>query len=440
MAYTPGQKLEGEEEEAQGGGGAGAPTAPTISGPSIGSTASVGGTVAGSSPVGQSNASGGGAGTGFVNIDKYIGANKGVGQDVKARGDQALDKDAGAFGAKASETQANIDANKDKIVKDPSALVGGVLGATGDEQKAAAIKTAQDALAASFSGAAAVDYDVGNTDEVKKANALGNAQSAGKQIAQDNNTLSQYGTGLQAIDAAIYGSQQEAPELQQVADRVKTQTGDQQTRAGTIAADAATTAGAIGKSAADTRQAFVDKAGALQGDARAKAIAAQAEEDARRTSIESDNADIRAQNEAAQVFNVDSLPATQIAEGMMSSNAKAEDIAKATKNMTPEELERYRAIREKYGPKFNPYMAADLAKGWQPGAQKAESVYTPGSGMADASSFLDANGLSAIGAVLGDQNMANTVAGPAYQAGQVTRDAAYEAQQRAQRRKQQRSV
>ncbi len=439
MAYTPGQKLEGEEEQEAPGGQA--PAAPTISGPAaVGGNPSVGGTVAGSSPVGQSNASGGGAGTGFVNIDKYLGANKGVGQEVKARGDKALDADAGAFGSKAGETQANVDANKSKIVKDSAAVVGGVMGATDEASKAAAIKTAQDAIGATMSGATSVDYDVGNTDEVKKANALGNAQSAGKQIAQDNGTLSQYGTGLQAIDAALYGSQQEAPALQSVADRTKAQIGEQKTTAGTIATDASSTAAAIAKGAADTRQAFVNRAAGMQGDAQAKAIAAQAADDARRASIESDNADIRSKNERAQQFDVDSLPQMQIAEGMMSSNANTNDIKKATEGMTPEALERYRAIREKYGPKFNPYMAADLANGWQPGAQLAESTFVPGSGMADSSSFLDANGLSAIGAVLGDQNMANTKAGPAYVGGTVQRDAAYEQQQRAMRNKQQRGA
>lgn len=425
MASTPGQKLEGEEEESQGQ----APAAPTISGPAaVGGSPSVGGTVAGSSAVGQSNASSGGAGTGYVNIDKYLGANKGVGQDVKARGDQALDKDAGAFGVKADETQANVDANKSKIVKDPNAVVGGVMGATDEASKAAAIKAAQDAIASTFDGAGAVDYDVGNTEEVKKAAAFGNAQSAGKQIAQDNGTLSQYGTGLQAIDAAIYGSSQEAGALQSVADRTKGQVEGQITKAGEIATDAGATAASIKAAADATRQAFADKAAALQGDARSKAIAAQAADDARRNSVAGENEAIRAQNEYASQFRVDDLPQDQIAQGMMSSNANADDIKKATAGMSPEVLERYRAIREKYGPKFNPYMAADLANGWHPGAQKTESKYVEGSGMADASSFLDANGLSAIGAVLGDQNMANTKAGPAYQEGRVERDAAYAAQ------------
>lgn len=432
MAYTPGQKLEGEEEEAQGGG-TGAPAAPTISGPAaVGGNPSVGGTVAGSSPVAQSNASGGGAGTGFVNIDKYLGANKGVGQEVKKRGDSALDKDAGAFGTAAATTQANVDANKGKVVSDPNAVVSGVLGATSEEQKAAAIKAAQDAISSTFQGPGSVAYDIGNTEDAKRANALGNAQSAGKQIAQDTGTMSQYGTGLQAIDAAIYGSSQENDALKSVADRTKSQVGDQTTKAGAIAADAGATAESIKAQAAATRKAFADRAAALQEDARNKAIAAQAADDAQAAGVAGENESIRAQNEYNSQFRVEDLPQDKIQEGMMSSNANTNDIKKATAGMSPEELERYRAIRDKYGPKFNPYMAADLARGWQPGAQMAESVYTAGSGMADASSFLDANGLSAIGAVLGDENMANTKAGPAYQAGTVQRDAAYAAQVAAQ--------
>jgi hypothetical protein len=423
MAYTPGQKLEGEEEKDEAMGGQ-APAAPTISGPAVGGTASVGGTVAGSSPVAQSNASGGGAGTGFVNIDKYLSANKGASQQVKSKADSALDKDAGAFGAEAEKVSSNIDAQTKPVV-DPNAVVGSVLGAGSEEQKQAAIKAAQDAINASFQGPGAVDYDIGNTEDVKRANALGNAQGAGKQIAQDNNTLATYGTGMQAIDAALYGSQQEAPALAQVRERTKSQVDTQATKAGELATKAGATAEAVKNQAEATRRAFMERAEALRGDSRSKAAAAQAADDSRRASIENENANIRARNQAAATFNVDNLPQDLVAQGMMSTVANTDQVKKATAGLTPDELERYRAIRAKHGPKFNPQMAADLARGWTPGEQLAESRYVAGSGMADASSFLDANGLSAIGAVLGDQNMANTKAGPAYQESKVEQDAGY---------------
>lgn len=350
MAYTPGQKLEGEEDEAQGGQ---APAAPTISGPAaVGGNPSVGGTVAGSSPVAQSNASGGGAGTGFVNIDQYLGANKGVGQAVKAKGDEALDKDYKAFSGKADETKTNIATNKTKIVGDPSSLVGGVLGATGEDQKAAAIKTAQDAIGATFSGASTVDYDVGNTEDAKRANALGNANSAGKQIAKDSNTLSQYGTGLQAIDAALYGSAQEAPALQSVAERSKSQIGSEKNSAADIAEKAAITAANIKGSADNTRKAFETKRDELFSDADAKATAA---------------------NEKTQADYRDKI---------LRDPVTGEVVA--------------------------------VPEGQKVGAWEGND------GNATRENFLDANGLSAIGSVIGDSQLAATMAGPAYESGRYT--------------------
>jgi hypothetical protein len=59
--------------------------------------------------MGQQNG-GGGAGTGFTNIDRVLNANKGAAGAVKARADQALSNDAGAFGTKLGESTEQMNA------------------------------------------------------------------------------------------------------------------------------------------------------------------------------------------------------------------------------------------------------------------------------------------------------------------------------------------
>lgn len=267
MAYVPGQKLDEEQQAAQASG---APPAP-----SIGSTPGFGGSAVGSSPVAQSNGSQGGAGTGFTNIDQYLGANKGAGAQVKAAGDKALGADAGAFSA-ANKTVADNVASQNKPIVDPNKLVSSVV----DGGKEAAITSAKNIMANTFKGPGTVDYNVGNTEQMKQAQALGNAQSAGTQLAKNNGPLLGYGqTGLSAIDSAIYGSQQEkGAGVDAVAAARGSQVDSQTAAKGATEKSATDTAAAIKKQADDVRSAFQTKAGDLYKEAQDKASAANAQE------------------------------------------------------------------------------------------------------------------------------------------------------------------
>ena len=133
MAYVPGQRLGEEQEQMQ------APQVAGPSAPSIGNVGGAGGGAAGSSEVAQANGPQGG--TGFVNIDKYLAANKGAGQEVKARADKALANDQSAFSSKLNTATAQMKAN-DKPYTDPSQLVSNVTGASNQEAQAAAIAAA----------------------------------------------------------------------------------------------------------------------------------------------------------------------------------------------------------------------------------------------------------------------------------------------------------
>jgi hypothetical protein len=320
----------------------------------MGSTASVGGTVAGSSEVAQQNGSQGGAGTGFVNIDKYLNANRGAGGAVKARADQALAKDAGAFGTKLGD--ATTAMNAAPSVSDPTKLVSDVLGTTtpgsdfgnssadkgttvargtpSADLQADAIAAAKAALGATYTAPLEVGHDVGNTADAKRAAALADSKTAGKQIATDNGTLASYGTGLQAIDRAIYGSAGEAPTLGQAATALDAQTADQGAKSTAFATASKGKSDALTKNKEEIRGAFMSEADKIKAKAQADADAALAEQSRAKTDI---------------------IPT-----------------------------------------------AADRA------------TWDPGSGDPTAANFLDAGGLNAIGSVLGDDALINTKAGPAY--------------------------
>lgn len=276
MAYVPGQKLNEDQ-----------PQAPQVSGPSapsVGGVAGAGGGAAGSSEVSTSNATQGGGGTGFVNIDKYLAANKGAGQDVKARADKAMANDAAAFGNKLNTATAQMKSAQTPYT-DPSQLVSNVTGASNADAQAAAVKAAQDVLNASYGGPKEVGYDIGNTDEAKRAKALSNAQSAGKQIAADNGTLAQYGTGLSAIDRAIYGSSGEVGALNDAKAAAVNQVEQQKTKAHHFGQEAEGTAQDIAQRAADAKAAFGGAADKIKSDAQAAADKANAERDKAKGSL-----------------------------------------------------------------------------------------------------------------------------------------------------------
>lgn len=382
MAYTPGNPF-GEEEEQIGGAGA-----PSVSAPSVGSTSSVGGTVAGSSPVAQQNTAGG---TGFTNIDRVLAANKGASGAVKQRADQALAKDAGAFSTKLGDATTQMNAQPGvvdpaKLVQDVMASVSGVtdMGAAGSgtpqmgsgvqntadlgkattsvyqqpasgaqnetkgktiqrgtpgstaDVQAKAIEAATNALNAQYTAPMEVGYDVGNTEEAKRAKALSDSKTAGKQIAADTGTLAGY-TGLDAIDRAIYGSAQEQPTLQAAAQAADAQFGGQTAQSNAFAEQSKGKADALAKNRADIATAFGAEAGKLKTEAQTAA-----------------------------------------------DNANTGD----------------NALFSTKGEK---------------------DTWTPGSGPAQADQFVNAAGLNAIGKVLGDQSLMDVKAGPAYVAGTLTK-------------------
>ncbi len=417
MAYVPGQKIDdGTQEGAQAPG---APAAPSISGPSMGSTASVGGSAAGSSPIAQPSAPG--VGTGFTNIDSYLNANKGASGAVKTAADKALATDSTAFGTAKKTVDDNVAAQNKPIV-DPSKLVDSAL--TGG---AAGIDAAKGVIGNTFKGPGTVDYNIGNTDQMKQAQSLGNSASAGTQLAQNHGPLLGYQqSGLNAIDAAVYGSQQEKPTLDNVVSATKGQVESQNTAKGATEKAAGDTAASIAKQAADTKAAFQAKAASLQGDAHTKAVAAQAASDAAQAAMGMTNQKIRDSNNQNRDFNVGQIGDTSagnrgsyvdpktgktVYEGESGAATK-----QATNGMSPEELQRFQAIKAA-NPNVSSSYAADKARNWKAPAEQSLQAWDNGSGLANDSSFLDSNGLSAIGNVLGDQQMAATKAGPAYVAG-----------------------
>ncbi len=447
MAYTPAQQLRDNDKEDQQGQAPGAPAAPSVSGPSLGATSSVGGTVAGSSPAGQSNAlAGKTAGTGFVNIDKYLGANQGASQQVQTAANKALGNDATAFETEAGKVKANVDAQKTPIV-DPNKLVNDVVGGGGQ----AAIDTAKAALAAKFQGPSTVNYDVGNTGDVRKANAYGNAQSAGRQIATDNGTLGQYGTGLSAIDAAIYGSQGEAPTLKNIQGQTKGQVEGEIKQKGDIEAEAGETSNRIAKNAASTRAAFMAQANKLQGDAKTAADNANAASAAARLAKPADR--VTQAETLADPTAGDYLAAGQKED--ISLSKEDEQSASAAANAGHYSPEQYQALRQKMSdekwakrigtskestsrsmewasdlspetqkkivdlqakyPRLTRDALVRLAKRPDPAAATTTAAHwTGGDVPATASNFLDANNLNNIGAVLGDQDLMNQKRGSAY--------------------------
>lgn len=141
-----------------------------------------------------------GAGTGFVNLDRVLGANTGAGQAVTDAGSKALGAKRSGFDSQMNDYGTGLQTAKSKGVFETGELStqqAGDLANTGDTDK----------LKKSITG---LDYgDFGAKDDPansQRINALSNSKSAGRQLATDAGLSSQYGGKLSAIDAAIYGS------------------------------------------------------------------------------------------------------------------------------------------------------------------------------------------------------------------------------------------
>jgi len=241
MAYAPKSQLE-DPNEPQGQ----APGAPTASAPSLGATASMGGTAGNVGSGGlaqQGNAAqgqgGGQAGTGFMNIDRVLGANQNAGADLQKSANETAGAEKATFDKGAADTRAGIAAgtpsfNPGSIVSglttDTSkyadtvhhqAIEGGTIDYTthdlvsGDD-RSAGIKAAQDALSTTYGGPNGYKYDVGNTENAQTLKSMGDARTAGAALAQKGGALAQYNPGLSAIDQAIYGSAGQVGAVKQV--------------------------------------------------------------------------------------------------------------------------------------------------------------------------------------------------------------------------------
>jgi hypothetical protein len=147
----------------------------------------------------QSQSSSLGAGTGFVNIDRMIGANQGIGSHVTSFGGNALKKEGEAFDKKKNETTSQIN----------NAPMPSVQGITGAIQNLGSDPSGQNTimagLNASYSGPKGMTYNIGNTGNIKSANALANSRSTGREIASQTGTLAGYDPRMSAIDSMLYG-------------------------------------------------------------------------------------------------------------------------------------------------------------------------------------------------------------------------------------------
>lgn len=221
MAYTPkmfGKDTE-QDQETLGMGGT-----PALGSSGVGAgTGSLGGGTgvpqAKDAPQAQTTSSLG-PGTGFVNIDRMIGANQGIGSQVSQFGGKALTGEKDAFGKEVKKTSdaikaggANIPSMYDvnNAIKGLTAPASGASSSGGIIDTSAtpglgAYNTIDSALGAKYTGPDAIKYNIGNTGGIKAAQALANNRSTGREIARETGTLASYDPRMSAIDSALYGN------------------------------------------------------------------------------------------------------------------------------------------------------------------------------------------------------------------------------------------
>jgi len=151
-----------------------------------------------------------GPGTGFVNMDRLLGANAGIGNKVAQTGNTALANErknltgeVGKFDKAVSEGSSMIG---NDLTSNIDKLFGG--GATDDDKNAI-----MGGLGATYTGPTAFNYKA--TGSLNEANALGSGKSAGKQLATNAGTaieggLAGYNPNVSALDRALYGTEASA--------------------------------------------------------------------------------------------------------------------------------------------------------------------------------------------------------------------------------------
>lgn len=144
-----------------------------------------------------------GAGTGFVNIDRILGANNTAGRDVLNKSQAAVDAQRKSF----QDEQRQYQTGRDAASKQSSLSAGDLSWNSSDPYNTRIDKGLLDgSLANSIKGINYGDFSPATDSEnTKKADALGNAATAGRQLASDSGQLAQYDGKLSSIDSAIYG-------------------------------------------------------------------------------------------------------------------------------------------------------------------------------------------------------------------------------------------
>lgn len=304
MAYTPLSDLQDPNKEDQNQQPPSAPAPPTISGTSLGSTPSFGGTAGnvGAGGLAQQGSqenktnSAPQAGTGFVNIDKVLEANKNAGQQLNQTARQAMTTERHNFnggfnqimaginsqgapqgnGSNTPDYVGNIGINKTKYQVNPNYLsyqeafpdkkFNGPIYTpiAGSDDRTEAINAAKGAFK-NYQGPDSYDYNIGGSKEAQFLRSLSSPQSIAPALAALNGPMAKYNTGMSAIDQAIYGSNAMQPILNSINQDSSGILQDEANRM-KIASDAATAKkGEISAYNDQLKSKFMDRANQLKG-------------------------------------------------------------------------------------------------------------------------------------------------------------------------------
>lgn len=207
MAYTP--KMFKEEDQADGGLAA----APALGESGFGVGGGTPGNVAPGAPQAQSKegpqAQSVGAGTGFVNLDRVLAANQGIGSKVAESGAAAINKEKDALSDASKNFGSDVAAGSNFTM--PTTQLGALSGGNASDADKDAIMAA---LNAKYTGPTMFNYKTGSG--LQQAKALTSAQSTGKQLAENAQGfaggLASYNPQLAALDRALYGQEASAVE------------------------------------------------------------------------------------------------------------------------------------------------------------------------------------------------------------------------------------
>lgn len=172
-----------------------------------------------------------GPGTGFVNIDRYIGANQDVARNLNSARDKALIGNANAFESSVGQVRGTASQGATKSSLNSSMLANGLapngyafsdLGGKGPS--GGSLKSYFDP---GFGGSTTAGDMPRESADVLAA--LSNSRTAGREIAKEQGVTGQYNPALASIDAAIYGQGAGGKAVANVGQAAKTQ-GDYQSK------------------------------------------------------------------------------------------------------------------------------------------------------------------------------------------------------------------